>query len=88
MGRRPAGLLQRPIVPRKTPRPAGDPDRVLATITVKQAARAIPMGEQAVRRAADRGELPSVRVGARVFILRKPFCEKFELPLDYDFGEP
>jgi len=88
MGRRPAGLLQRPIVPKKTPSAADDPGQVKATITVKQAARAIPMGEQAVRRAVARGELPSVRVGARVLILRKPFCEKFELSLDYDFGEP
>lgn len=87
MGRRPAGLLQRPIVPKKTPDPVGG-SRVLATITVKQAARAIPMGEGAVRRAADRGELQSVRVGGRVLILRKPFCKKFELPLDYDFGDP
>jgi excisionase family DNA binding protein len=87
MGRRPAGLLQRPIVPKKSPSPAGDPGRVPATITVKQAARAIPMGEQAVRRAVDRGELDAVRVGGRVLILRKPFCEKFELPLEYDFGD-
>lgn len=82
MGRRPGGLLERPGVAPKT----SSPRPVPATLTVKQVARVLDVSEQTVRRAVERGEIEAVRMGAKIQILRKELCEKYKLPLDYDFG--
>lgn len=81
MGRGAASLLQQPNVPddSREPRPV--------TLTVKQVAVALGVNEQTVRRAVQREELAAVRIGNKIQILRKEFCEKYKLPYDYDFGD-
>lgn len=83
MGRDRSRLLERRAVPERTP---ADEPIDLRPLTVKQAARASGLHEQTIRRAVERGEIEGTRVGGKVLILRRPFCEKFGLPLDYDFG--
>lgn len=80
MGRQPGALLQRPSVPTDEDRPA--------MLTVKQAARALGVNVQTIRRAVKRGELLGGSIGAKILINRKEFCEKNNLSYDYDFGEP
>lgn len=46
-------------------------------ITVTEAAAAIGIGRTAAYAAAQRGDIPSVRIGGRLLVPRQPLFEKF-----------
>lgn len=82
MSPQPAGLLQQPGVPTDTPPPRRE------TLTAKQVAPVAGITEQTVYDWVKRGELPGMKIGGKVQIFRKEFCELYRLPEDYDFGSP
>ncbi len=84
MGTQPAGLLQRPGVPKKPPPSESRP----ALLTVKQAARAMNAHPQTVRDMLERGDLRGERVGRVWRISRKALSDRYDIPDDYDFGAP
>jgi excisionase family DNA binding protein len=54
-------------------RMCGEDDR--ATLTVEEAALLIGIGRSTAYDAINRGELPHVRIGRRVLVLRQPLLE-------------
>lgn len=87
MGRRSAGLLERPSVPTE---PSSTPD-LPAMLTVKQVARALKVGEQMVYRQLEQGTLlregAPQRIGRLWRIPRREFCAQYGIPETYDFGD-
>jgi excisionase family DNA binding protein len=53
-------------------------------MSVAEAAKLLGVGEAAIRAAVRRGELPGVRVGKLIRIMRAPLLEKLGLPEDYE----
>ena len=50
-------------------------ERSTKTLSLKEAAQSLGVSVDVVRRAARNGELPAVRVGRAILILRVPFEE-------------
>lgn len=61
-----------------------EPPRPPLTMSVAEAAKLLGVGEAAIRAAVRRGELPGVRVGKLIRIMRAPLLEKLGLPEDYE----
>ena len=59
-------------------------------LTVRQAARALLLGEQAVYDMinADPPLILATRAGRLIRIPRRRFIEQFHIPEDHDFGDP
>jgi len=62
------------LTPRVLPNPADEP-----TITVKRAAQVLGIGERAAYYAAERGEIPAIRVGRCVRVPTGRFLAAFGL---------
>ena len=90
MGGRSGRLLQTARVSKDPParRELGAPRP--ATLTVKQAARALGVDPQTVYRLvhSDPPGIDAVWVRSRIKIPLLEFCDRFKIPLDYDFGPP
>jgi len=43
------------------------------TMSIKEAAERIPCGINQAYSAAKRGEIPTIKIGKRIFVLREPF---------------
>lgn len=54
------------------------------TLSVSQTARLFGVGESAIRGAVRRGELPGVRVGKLIRVMRAPVLEMLGLPEDFE----
>ena len=60
-----------------------------ATLSVRQAARALDVGEQMIYGMvnAEPPTIRAVRVGRLIRILRREFCDQFGIDYDHDFGD-
>jgi excisionase family DNA binding protein len=43
------------------------------TLTIEEAARVLGVGRNKAYEAAHRGEIPTIRIGKRILVLREPF---------------
>lgn len=57
------------------------------TLSVPQAAKLLGVGESAVRSAVRRGDLPAVRIGKLIRVMRAPVLEMLGLPEDFEVPE-
>jgi hypothetical protein len=54
------------------------PDDELLTQSVRQAAKEAGIGVNQAYEAVHRGEIPTIRIGKRILVLRKPWRKKLE----------